>query len=160
MRAEEKDAKQAAKDCKEPKAKAEPKAKGRPRKTEDVPAPKRSAKRKAKTDTPQEAAPSEEPTRSTSSSAPAKRPRKAAAKQAPRRRPLSQPVTWECPPEEDKALVEELVEIMKKFQNMTYDRKEMTLHTQLLGCISPLLLFITKQFSHCKSIITNYNPFY
>jgi hypothetical protein len=68
-------------------------------------------------------------------------------------------VTWECPPE-DKALVEELVEIMKKFQNMTYDRKEMTLHTQLLGCISPLSLFITKQFSHCKSIITNYNPFY
>ena len=144
MRAEEKDAKQAAKDCKEPKAKAEPKAKGRPRETEDVPAPKRGAKRKAKTDAPQEAAPSEEPSRSTSSRAMAeggsgnKRPRKAAAKQAPRRRPSFQPLASECPLE-DRAFVDELVDVMKKFQDLTYDRKEMTLHTQLLGCISSFL---------------------
>lgn len=142
-RTEAKEAQQAAKEAKEEekkKKKAEAKPKGRPRKTsEDAAAkPRKPRGRKGgKVAGEGEAAVVEAEAAAAGKSqeeASSSRKRPAAAPHSDRRsaRRARQPVQWEYPPSVRPELVEKFVKLMDEWDNVKYDKAEMTLHTQSL----------------------------
>lgn len=142
VRAEEKEAQQAAreeaKNNKEKQQKPKAKAKGRPRKTDDKAAPKRAPKRKNTEEATEEA---EVPSVSAPVEAKPKKQRRTAAKSK------AKPGQWEYPPEVDRDMIPEILEVMKQFKDQSYDKSEMTLHTKYLdlffgGWVDPRSHFV------------------
>lgn len=145
-RTEAKEAQQAAKEAKEEekkKRKAEAKPKGRPRKNpeDSVAQPRKPRSRKggkaagkgeeAEAPAVKEA---EAPAGQSQDAAASARKRPAAAGHSDRRktRRTLQPVTWEYPLSVKPELVAKFVKLMEEWDNVKYDKAEMTLHTQSL----------------------------
>lgn len=122
VRSEEKEAQQAAREeakNKKKQQKPQAKAKGRPRKTDSEAAPKKAPKRKKTEET-------EVPAVSAPVEANPKKQRRTAAKSK------AKPAQWEYPPEVDRDMIPEFLEVMKEFKDQSYDKSEMTLHTKYL----------------------------
>lgn len=159
VRAEEKEAQQAAreeaKNNKEKQQKPKAKAKGRPRKTDDEAAPKRAPKRKNTEE-------AEVPANSAPAEAKPKKQRRTAAKSKAKPGPPGQ---WEYPPDVDRDMIPEFLEVMKQFKDQSYDKSEMTLHTKYLDlffwglggstityCVSMICYHTWRIFLHIKCI--------